>query len=313
MGPRKGRRGRWLVSNTDSHLPLFYFMPKARYWCFTYNNPAAEDAVELGAGVTYITWQLERGENGTIHWQGYFELCRSASQKEAKELLRLGRRAHIEPSRSEAAIAYCHKEDTRIDGPWELGRKPSPIRRGERTELSNIGERIKTGEDLTSIAKSDPGIYIKFHRGLAALQQQLIAKRNPEQPCALRVYIGSSGSGKSRSATEFCGSSTFYQKDGSNKWWCGYAGEKIVWIDEWNGSNEISPSQFLQICDRYPLRVETKGGSVQLSATTVVLTSTQHWGDWYKGTRWWDQWLIKVIDFQRRMDEYGELIRTVGT
>lgn len=283
-------------------------MPKARYWCFTLNNPTQD--VELGAGILYITWQLERGEGGTFHFQGYFELARSASQKEAKEILRLGKRVHIEPSRSEAAIAYTHKEDTRVEGPWELGRKPKPVKRGERTDLTAIGERIKTGEDLTSIAKSHPGEFIKFHRGLFALEQQLIAKRDPAEPCSISVYIGSSGSGKSRSVSERFPNGTVYSKDGSNKWWCQYRGEKIIWIDEWTGSNEIPPSQFLQICDRYPLRVETKGGSVQLSATKVVLTTTLHWTQWYEGTRWREQWLLKVIDFQRRMNDYGEIIRT---
>lgn len=282
-------------------------MPKARYWVFTLNNPDRD--VELGAGVRYISWQLERGTTGTFHYQGYFELHKSHSQKEAKDLLRLGKRVHIEPSRSEAAIAYTHKEDTRVEGPWELGIRPKPIRRGERTELSEVGERIKNGENLASIAKSDPGLYIKFSRGFERLESVLITKRDPAKPCTLRVYIGCSGSGKSRSATAYLASTPFYQKDGSNKWWCGYRGEEVVWIDEWNGSNEIPPSQFLQICDRYPLRVETKGSSVQLSATEVVLTSTAHWGMWYLGTRWQEQWQIKVIDFQRRMTEFGTLIQ----
>jgi hypothetical protein len=286
-------------------------MPKAKYWCFTYNNPNQD--VTLGAGVLYITWQLERGENGTYHYQGYFELARSASQKEAKELLRLGKRAHIEPSRSEAAIAYTHKEDTRVEGPWELGRKPKPVRRGERTELAAIGERIKEGEDLSSIAKSDPGAFIKFSRGFVALRNELIPKRSPAEPCSIVVYLGGSGTGKSRSVSERYADGQIYSKDGSNKWWCGYGGERVVWIDEWVGSNEIPPSQFLQICDRYPLRVETKGGSVQLCATTVVITTTLDWNLWYTGTKWREQWCLKVVDFQRRLNDYGEIIRTEGS
>lgn len=283
-------------------------MPKARYWCFTLNNPTQD--VVLGANIKYITWQLERGDSGTLHYQGYFECSKSVSQKEAKELLRLGNRVHVEPSRSEAAIAYVHKSDTRIEGPWELGLRPKPIARGERTELANVGERIKKREDLASIARDQPSLYIKFYRGFIALEQLLIDKRDPTQPCTIRIYIGRSGSGKSRSAAEYLASSPFYQKDGSNKWFCGYTGEKKILIDEWTGSNELSPAQFLQICDRYPLRVETKGGSVQLSATEVVLTTTMEPHEWYRGTRWNEQWQLKVEDFMRRMREYGSFIRT---
>lgn len=287
-------------------------MPKAKYWCFTYNNPTPDDVIQLGAGILYITWQVERGAQGTPHYQGYFECAGSHKLSEAKDLLGLGRKAHLQPSRSEAAIAYCHKEDTRLDGPWELGRKPKPIRRGERTELTAIGERIKGGESLESIARSDPGTFIKFHRGLGALESVLVSQRDWKQPCTITVYLGDSRTGKSTSVAERYANCAVYSKDGNTKWWDGYRGERVVWIDEWVGCEGIPPSVFLQICDKFPLRVETKGGSVQLSATEVVLTTTVHWAHWYKGTRWFELWSTsKVVDFQARLDEFGEVIRTI--
>lgn len=287
-------------------------MPKAKYWCFTYNNPTDDDVITLNPGIRYVTWQLERGASGTIHYQGYFE-CHSGKTKlsEAKEMLGLGRRVHLEPSKSEAAIAYCHKEDTRVDGPWELGQKPKPVRRGERTELTSIAERIRGGERSVDIAKSDGGTFIKFYRGIGALESILIPQRDWTKPCAITVYLGDSRTGKSTSVAERFRAGEIYAKDGNTKWWCGYGGERVVFIDEWTGSDGIPPTVLLQICDKFPLRVETKGGSVQLAATQVVLATTVHWGQWYQGTRWWELWSTKkVIDFEARMGEFGELIRT---
>ena len=40
-------------------------------WCFTLNNPAAWRPVFKPEHMAYLVYQLERGENGTLHVQGY--------------------------------------------------------------------------------------------------------------------------------------------------------------------------------------------------------------------------------------------------
>jgi len=44
---------------------------QARCWCFTLNNPEEELAVNEWDGIAYAVWQLEIGEEGTVHYQGY--------------------------------------------------------------------------------------------------------------------------------------------------------------------------------------------------------------------------------------------------
>ena len=39
---------------------------------------------------------------------------------------------------------------------------------------------------------------------------------------------------------------------------------------------------FLRICDRYPLRVEYKGGMTQFVSKTLIITSNREPRDWYK-------------------------------
>ena len=69
----------------------------------------------------YGVWQLERGKNGTAHLQGYVEFRKAMSLTAIKKVV--GERAYVEERRGtrEEARAYCQKEDTRVEGPWEHG------------------------------------------------------------------------------------------------------------------------------------------------------------------------------------------------
>ena len=89
----------------------------------------------------------------------------------------------------------------------------------------------------------------------------------------IRIRICSRGPGKSdrreRSATY-------------DKWWDGYHGEETVIFDGLKGSS-MRLHDFQLIVDRYPVKVETKGSTVELSATTLVFTSNKHPSEWYSG------------------------------
>ena len=67
--------------------------PKRITWrncCFTINNPRklADGTFEplcasLPEKCSYIVWSLEKGENGTPHYQGYLELIKPVESKDA--------------------------------------------------------------------------------------------------------------------------------------------------------------------------------------------------------------------------------------
>ncbi len=46
---------------------------ETKFWVFTLNNPTVTDKLHLtfSKGVKYAIWQLEQGEQGTMHLQGY--------------------------------------------------------------------------------------------------------------------------------------------------------------------------------------------------------------------------------------------------
>lgn len=63
------------------------------------------------------------------------------------------------------------------------------------------------------------------------------------------------------------------------EWWCGYRGEKHIVVDEFRGVVDVS--HVLRWWDRYPVRVETKGGSRPLLATHYWITSNLDPRAWY--------------------------------
>lgn len=99
---------------------------QARYWIGTLNNPdcSPTEFVAKAEKLTkfkFIILQLERGENGTPHFQFYLEFEKPKRLMFLKN--NLSDRGHYEKRRGSAqqAYDYCSKDDTRIDGPYQAG------------------------------------------------------------------------------------------------------------------------------------------------------------------------------------------------
>lgn len=74
--------------------------------------------------MVHLVYQLERAPTtGTLHYQGHLCLKSPTTINGARGLLPTG--SHLEISRDVgAAISYCTKEDSRVSGPVEHGRRP---------------------------------------------------------------------------------------------------------------------------------------------------------------------------------------------
>jgi len=246
-------------------------MAQARRWCFTYNNPSENGGeLELGPLARGGVYQLEQGEQGTRHFQGYVEFTRGLRLSSVRKLLP---NAHWEPARGTATQAseYCTKEASRIGGPWTFGA-PLGGEPGKRSDLEQVATAIKEGKSLRDVGDSFGAAYIKYHRGISAMRQLYCKPRMLEDNPEVIFIWGPTGAGKSRVTAEVAGGSGYW-KDNS-KWWDDYAGESCVIWDEFRGSS-CSLSTILRYCDRYPCRVEFKGGSTQLQASTWIFTSNQ--------------------------------------
>lgn len=247
--------------------------------CFTLNNPTVEapafaQAVCDALSPSYLVFQLERGEQGTPHFQGYIEF---KGPKSFKHVQRTLLSAHLESRRGSAAqaAAYCKKPDSRVDGPWEFGEISS---QGRRTDLSDAVAALREG-GMPLVLQRHPESYVKFGNGLRNLSVQL-HKYDRRDPPEVTLLFGPPGVGKTHFA--FDGEPLLVSIPGSLQWFDNYADEEAVLFDDFDGRRSSAPlKQLLNLLDRYPLMVPVKGSHVNFVARRIYITTNFHPRDWY--------------------------------
>lgn len=82
----------------------------------------------------YCCGQLERGELGTPHIQFFLNF---RNPVRCAAIKKFDKRLHIEVVKiNNGADNYCLKEDTRIEGPFEFGKRP--IKRNSKTDWDMV-------------------------------------------------------------------------------------------------------------------------------------------------------------------------------
>lgn len=273
---------------------------RVRNWCFTWNNPSlAPDellqCLPTWPHLRYIVWQEERGENGTRHYQGYSEWLKAMT---VAGLSKLMPGSHWEPRRGtqKQAKDYCTKFDTRVAGPWEYG-EPASITQGNRSDLVEVAETLRTTKSLAETAMAHPATFIKYSNGLNRYKSLLCKPvRNNEDPFDVYLLIGLPGTGKSRWAREQY--EHLYVKPVSSEWFDGLDAEDTVLFDDFGGrSSKIGLTSLLQLLDRYPLQVAVKGGFTWYCPRRVIITTNIHPDKWY--------------DYSERRAHYQALVRRI--
>ena len=260
------------ILNHNATMPRT--LPQARYWMLTIPKNDWNAPEQLPSGITYLKGQAERGEGGYEHWQIVVIFDKKKRMAGAK--IYFPNTTHLEPTRSEAALEYVWKEDTRIeDTQFELGRLP--LNRNKEKDWDKIWEQAKDGkfEDIPA------DVRIRSYSTIKKIRKDY--ERAPYRPdIKCYVFTGVTGSGKSHRAFEEASLSgvDFYVKGSTTKWWDGYRGESIVIMDEFRGL--IGIEHLLKWLDKYPCYVEEKGGQLALKATTFYICSNLHPGAWYK-------------------------------
>lgn len=280
--------------------------PISRAWCFTFNSPdelydpeTARDAQGrpcLPNGLRYLVYSEESGDSGNHHLQGYCELTRPMRRTGVIELLGL-EGAHFEPrgGTRDEAIAYCKKRDhTYLSGPYEWGDVEAGGQ-GKRSDLAAVYHELKSGKTDLELLESHPATFMRNHRGLSIARALL----TPPRTFKTTVYLcyGPPGTGKSRWAMEHFPAA--YWKHPTNKWFDTYTGQQdVIWDDFRRGCCPYS--ELLRLMDRYPLLVETKGGSVQFAPRSMVLTSNSLPEEWYN----YNGTTKRVDAVSRRIDHF---------
>lgn len=121
-------------------------MGKCRTYIGTYNNPTEDpaewiEALHNKSEAQYTVGQLEKGAEGTVHIQFalYFK-----TQRHFTAVKKLAPKCHFEEVKKDNGVdAYCMKEDTRLDGPWEHGIKPAKQSAVSKVDYDQVIECCK--------------------------------------------------------------------------------------------------------------------------------------------------------------------------
>lgn len=274
-------------------------IPQAKYFILTIPANDWNAPTELPAFATYIKGQKEIGESGYEHWQ---IVCYFARKKRITGVkTHFPNTAHIEPTRSEAALDYVWKDETSVAGTrFEFGKLP--INRKKTEDWDKIWDSAKCG----NLMEIPADIRIRSYHTIKRIRKDF--EMAPMRPnITVNVFWGVTGSGKSHKAFELAAESghDFFVKGSTTKWWDGYKGEKIVIMDEFRG--QISIEHLLKWFDKYPCYVEEKGGQLALKAETFYVCSNLDPRDWFKDiddeTK---QALLRRLNIKRFMFKYRQ-------
>lgn len=248
-----------------------------RNYLFTdFKNENLNHLKEL-KGLKYLYAQREAcPTTGRHHWQGYILFN---SPKRVATMRKQGQGGHmiVMSGTPQSNDDYCTKEATSIlddDGNHlkiEHGTKPDMnVKQGQRTDLLDIQIQILEGDTMEQVADQNFEHWCRYNKAFEKYALMKTEKRKFKTN--VYYYVGASGTGKSRLASELA-INPYYKNTG--KWWDGYDGTSDIIIDDFTGN--IPFTELLRLTDRYPHQVETKGGMINFAPRNIYITSNICW------------------------------------
>lgn len=261
---------------------------KARCWLVTVNNPSAWLDPADWQYIKFAVWQLEMGDNGTVHYQMYVNFSEPMSHAALHKLDGL-EHSHTETRRGTKleAVTYCSKDESRLEGPFWYPDERSVKRhaaseKGKRTDLDSLCEMIEREYTDAQIAEVAPILIVKYQRGADHLRLALQRPGRTGETIDSIVYVGPSGTGKSRRLRLECPEGDLWFWVSPGKWFDGYQGQPGLVFDEFRDT-WYTYSYFLKLVDIYPFRVEKKSGSIVMKATRFRFSTNVHPKSWWSG------------------------------
>lgn len=159
---------------------------------------------------------------------------------------------------------------------------------------------VKDGASDLDICDNNPTVFAKYFKGIDRMRNLVCKPRDKNVAPTIEIYWGDSGTGKTRKAIEDNPDAYIVTKPNGNNtlWYDGYTGQTTLIYDEFYGW--ASYDHILRICDRYPLKVQIKGGFVEMRATKIIFTSNKPYTDWWPNVN-------DKSAFERRIKEFGKI------
>ncbi len=275
---------------------------QSNYWVFTLNNPKTQlDPEKFKEKPKYMVWQLESGESGTEHLQGYVIFGSKKRLATVKAIIGVPE-VHLENRKGshEQAKTYCMEEEpakgkVRVtlkcikgSGPWEYGSDESYKGKvpGKRNDLLAMKALIDSGASEEAVWDAHYGAMLRYHRSVKTYK--MVKRKYRRWEMDVIVLVGPTDVGKSWWCDKFfpAPDSFWVPHPGTQMWWDGYEGQQTVILDEFYG-NWCKWSFLLKLLDRYPMQVPIHGTNVAFCSKRIVLTSNSHPKDWYKAIEDW--------------------------
>ena len=196
----------------------------------------------------------------TPHLQIYICFRRSYGFKSLKKIL--GEETHFE----EALVDDWNYELKDMKYELQDNRK-----QGNRSDVANCKLTLETGGGMRDVCGKF--FNLQLYRTSEKWLTYMETPRDIHE-IDIRWYHGSSGHGKTEAVFNEFGTEVFSPIN--YKWWDGYDGHEVVLIDDFR-KDFCKFHELLKLLDKYPYRVECKGGSRQMKALTIIITCPYHW------------------------------------
>lgn len=264
-------------------------MSKSRVYCFTLNNYTdLEYTAITEMDCRYLVVGKEVGDSGTPHLQGYIYLDNPRSLSSMKKEMP---RAHLETAKGTPlqGSQYCKKDGNY----YEKGELPF---QGKRNDIDNVRDQLNLGKGMREIVETATS-----YQSMKCAEFMLKYKEKKRNWKTEVIWIhGKSGTGKTRWAYDHYPFDDIHQQSASeSKWFESYDAHPVVILDEVDAY--VSYTMLKELCDRYPVRVQTKGGSRSFLAKVVVITSL------YSPENLFSTYLENGKEMLRRIDKIIEL------
>lgn len=256
-------------------------MSRTRAYCFTINNWTDEDLVQCLNCIDscqYAVLGFEICPNtNTPHIQGY------GYWKNARFFTAIKKnmpRAHIEMAKGtpKQNREYCIK--TGEFNEWG----DLPIQ-GKRNDLTLFKDAILGGESEDNIINEHTECLAKYDRFYKRCRNKVLEEESKKmiQPEVI-ILTGETGIGKTRYIYDNENINDVYKVeigDGSSGsiWWDSYDGEEVILIDDFH--NNFKLDYMLRLLDRYPMKLNVKGGYTWKCAKKIYITSNIEPERWY--------------------------------
>jgi len=179
----------------------------------------------------------------------------------------------------------------------------SLFQQGKRTDLHEVADLVLTRVPLRQIALEHPTTFIRYHRGLSALQNATLPSRGRNEHTRCFVFLGPGGRGKTNLAMSLAqafssilnvGVFSLPAAKSSGTYWTNYNYGDVVVIEEMDGTR-FKPTFFNKLIDQGEMYVPGYGCEIPFNSKVVIITTNFH------PMKWWQLPPIAIKPLMRRI------------